>query len=55
MKIPVHIIREKKRREELDRRREEGRRIPIEIPVAQVRRDRPLEKNSKHKVIVIQM
>ena len=55
MKIPVHIIREKKRREEEARRREEERRLPVEHPGPHGSRDRPMEKDSKHKVIVIQM
>ena len=55
MKIPVHIIQEKRRRDQERRRQEEGRRVPAEAPQQEVRRDRPVGKDTKRKVIVIQM
>ena len=54
MKIPVHIIGEKKRRE-IDRRREEAKRAPVELPHPGAGCRRPTDHKSRMRVVVIQM
>ena len=55
MKIPVHIIGERKRREEERRRREEARRAPANLPKPGIGRFRPAEVNSRKRIVVIEM
>ncbi|HPM41891.1 MAG TPA: hypothetical protein PLY45_05600 [bacterium] len=54
MKIPAHIIGEKKRRE-VERRREEAKRAPAELPRPGAGCRRPANHNCSKRVVVIQM
>lgn len=60
MKIPAHIIRDRRRREEeRQQRREDSARIPIEGPPTQNspkgRGDKPSSKKQKPEIIVIEL
>ncbi len=54
MRIPVHIIKEKRRREEARRRRDPG--IPIDAPKApddqKVYKDQPKEEQKKRPTVI---
>lgn len=55
MKIPAHIISEKRRREEEKRRREEAAQPSVYAPEPSEIGNRPAEKGSRREVIVLEL
>lgn len=56
MRIPVHIIKERTRREqERQRRREDELRLPIFPPEYERKEKDRIEKQNRRRVIVVQM